>query len=110
MAVESRKRKRGKYKNRLVEDDDDAVDIVTFKEVKTDTPAGQVKKRIQVPLRPDVKLGKTTDRPQESSSNPQHEAFEDTQMDIDTPDYEPQPNETQKNMVCKVYSRKILKC
>jgi hypothetical protein len=115
MATESRKRKRGKYKNRMVEDDDEAIDIVGFKEVKTNTPGEPVMKRIQVPLRPNVKLGKTkgktTDFPRASSSNPRVEAFEDAQilaqMDIDTPDDEQQANETQKNMVCKVYYRKF---
>jgi hypothetical protein len=48
----SRKRKRGKKKNVIIEDDDDAIDIVTFKEVTTDTRGGPVKKRVEVPIRP----------------------------------------------------------
>ena len=32
----SKKHKRGKYKHMLIEDDDDAIDIVTFKELKAD--------------------------------------------------------------------------
>jgi hypothetical protein len=106
MATESRKRKRGKYQNRLVEDDDEAIDIVSFKEVNTNTPGGPVTKRVQIPLRPNVTLRKSTDCPRESSSNLQFEAFEDAQMDIDTPDDEQQANETP---VCKVFYRKILK-
>lgn len=38
----------------MVEDDDDAIDIVTYDEVEADTPFGRVTKRIQVPLRPNA--------------------------------------------------------
>jgi hypothetical protein len=47
----SRKRKRGKNKNVWIEDDDDAIDIVTVKEVTVNTPVGPVKKLLEVPLR-----------------------------------------------------------
>ena len=46
-----RKRKRGKNKHVLIEDDDDAIDIVTIKEVTIDTPIGPVKKLVEAPLR-----------------------------------------------------------
>jgi hypothetical protein len=51
--MESKKRKRGKFKRpMLVEDDDAAVDIVSIREVTTNTPGGPVVKTVEVPLRP----------------------------------------------------------
>jgi hypothetical protein len=51
--VQPRKRKRGqKSSHMLIEGDDQSIDIVTFKDLTTNTPRGQVKKRIEVPLRP----------------------------------------------------------
>jgi hypothetical protein len=50
----SGKRKRGKRKNVWIEDDDDAIDIVTVKEVTVETPIGPVKRLVEVPLRPIV--------------------------------------------------------
>jgi hypothetical protein len=104
MPMGSRKRKRGKYQNRLMEEDDDAIDIVTFEEVKIDTPGGQFTKRIQVPLRPEVKLGQSTDRPLGSTSNAQHETFEDVEMGMNTPDDEQQTSGPQGTKVRKLYS------
>jgi hypothetical protein len=48
----SRKRKRGKRKNLIIEGDDDTIDLVTFEEIIKDTPGGPVRKRVEVPLRP----------------------------------------------------------
>jgi hypothetical protein len=58
----SRKRKRGKKKNLLIEDDDDAVDVVTFEEVTVNTSRGPVKKIMEVPLRPvpDSNVGRSS--------------------------------------------------
>jgi hypothetical protein len=51
--MESKKRKRGMYKRpMLVEDDDAAIDIVSIREVTTNTPGGLVVKSVEVPLRP----------------------------------------------------------
>ena len=47
-----RKRKRGANRWTLVEDNDDAFDIVSVKEVIKETPAGPVKTLVEVPLRP----------------------------------------------------------
>ena len=52
----SKKRRWGKYQNRLVEDENEAIDVVTFKEISTDTPRGQVTKRVEVPLRPKIQM------------------------------------------------------
>ena len=46
----SKKRKRGKYKNMIVEGDDDATSFVTFEEVTTNGPTGPITTQFPVPL------------------------------------------------------------
>ena len=50
--MKTRKWKCRQYQNILVEDDDESVNIVTIKEVSTDTSRGPIKKRIEFPFRP----------------------------------------------------------
>jgi hypothetical protein len=100
--MESRKRKRGKFKTRLVEDDDEAIDVVTFKEVETDTPGGRVTKRIEVPLRPKLESKAGANPPVETTFNSWDRSFEHVGIEMNTPDDEPRTNEPQKNTVCQI--------
>jgi hypothetical protein len=45
-----KKRKRGKYKNMIVEGDDDAASFVTFEEITTNGPTGPITTQLPVPL------------------------------------------------------------
>ena len=56
----------------MVEDDDDAIDVVTFKEISIDTPGERVTKRVEVPLRSMVQVqiapGNSEPTPQDHES------------------------------------------
>lgn len=58
--MESRKRRRGKFKNLMLESDDAAADMVTFRNMEVETPAGHIKKRVKVPLPPAPREGNSS--------------------------------------------------
>jgi hypothetical protein len=84
----------------LVEDDDETIDIVTFKEVETDTPGGRITKRIEVPLRPKPELKASANPAVETTSNFWDRSFDLFGIEMDTQDDELRTNKPQKNTVC----------
>jgi len=98
----SKKRKQGKYQNRLVEDEDEAIDVVTFKEISTDTPRGQATKRVEVPLRPNIQTATNNlDNIRESRSSPLVD--NNTSIPFDTSMDEEDINEGSKNKVVHTF-------
>jgi hypothetical protein len=92
----SRKRKRGKYKNMIVEGDDDAHGFVTFEDVTMDTPGGPITQRVEVPLHrmPECQAGST---PAQMVVDPQSDMCPDLGIGIDSNNAEEQT--TGKNKV-----------
>ena len=96
----SRKRKRGKYKNTLIEGEDDAIDIVTFKEVKINTPAGKVTQRVEIPLWPNPNVHEGTSNKHKSTTpGPHNEHFQSFGLDTNWDSNDLPVNEQEKNMV-----------
>jgi hypothetical protein len=95
----SRKRKRGKNRNLLIEDDDDACEFVTFEEVTINTRGGPVKKLNEVPLRiQDSKEG-PSNQPEKFPSS-QINDFEEVRPHLD---YNEPKEKLSKNKVIRYY-------
>jgi hypothetical protein len=73
--AKSRKHKRRKIENRIVEGEDEEIRVVTFEEREIATPAGFATERVEVPVR--VPIGSAQSAPDERAQAPPIASLED---------------------------------